>query len=446
MGERRRSVDELTRRALLARAGLAAGAVAPWFFARTESAGADSGLAHKSGKPQLVEAAPDLRDWGSVRAQFALDRDRVHLASFLLAAHPRPVREAIERHRRRLDANPVDYLHANEGRFTREAREAAGRFLAVPPEEIALTDSTTMGLGLLYTRLALRARDEVLTTAHDFYATHESLRLSGARVRRVRLYDDPRRASVDQIVTRLRRAVSARTRVVALTWVHSSTGVQLPVRAIADALPERVLLCVDGVHGLGADASTARDLRCDAFVSGCHKWLYGPRGTGVLWAGERVRELMRPVIPSFDGASYGAWLSGSAPSGIADGARLTPGGFHSFEHRWALAEAFAFHEALGRARVQARIRTLVNRLQAGLSDIRAVRLRTPGSAALSAGLVCFEVAGRDPADVVAQLAARRIVASVTPYARRYVRLGPGIVNSRADVDAAVRAMQSISSS
>ena len=446
MGERRRSVDELTRRALLARAGLAAGAVAPWFFARPESAGADSGLAHKSGKPQLVEAAPDLRDWGSVRAQFALDRDRVHLASFLLAAHPRPVREAIERHRRRLDANPVDYLHANEGRFTREAREAAGRFLAVPPEEIALTDSTTMGLGLLYTRLALRARDEVLTTAHDFYATHESLRLSGARVRRVRLYDDPRRASVDQVVTRLRRAVSARTRVVALTWVHSSTGVQLPVRAIADALPERVLLCVDGVHGLGADASTARDLRCDAFVSGCHKWLYGPRGTGVLWAGERVRELMRPVIPSFDGASYGAWLSGSAPSGIADGARLTPGGFHSFEHRWALAEAFAFHEALGRARVQARIRMLVNRFQAGLSDIRAVRLRTPGSAALSAGLVCFEVAGRDPADVVAQLAARRIVASVTPYARRYVRLGPGIVNSRADVDAAVRAMQSISSS
>jgi selenocysteine lyase/cysteine desulfurase len=417
-------VAEFTRRDLLARAGLAAGAVA-------------------LGKAELVEAAPDLRDWRSVRAQFALDPARIHLASFLLAAHPRAVREAIEGHRRRLDANPVDYLHANEGRLIRETREAAGRFLAVPPDEIALTDSTTMGLGLLYTRLVLRSRDEVLTTEHDFYATHESLRLSGARVRRVRLYDDPRRASVDEIVTRLRRAVSARTRVVALTWVHSSTGVQLPVRAIAEALPQRVLLCVDGVHGLGADASTARDLRCDAFASGCHKWLYGPRGTGVLWAGERVRELMRPVIPSFDGASYGAWLAGSAPSGIADGARLTPGGFHSFEHRWALAEAFAFHEALGRARVQARIRTLVNRLQAGLADVRGVRLRTPASAALSAGLVCFEVAGRDPADVVAELAERRIVASVTPYARRYVRLGPGIVNSTADVDAAVRTIRSL---
>ena len=418
-------MSPLTRRSLLARAGLATGAVA-------------------LGKVERVEAAPDLTDWGAVRAQFALSPNRIHLTSFLLAAHPRPVRAAIERHRRGLDANPVDYLHANDGRLTAGARAAAGRFLGVPAAEIALTDSTTMGLGLLYTRLALRPQDEVLTTEHDFYATHEALRLSGARVRRVSLYDDPRRASVDEIVTRLRRAVTGRTRVVALTWVHSSTGVKLPLRQIADALPDRVLLCVDGVHGLGAEAETVSALRCDAFTSGCHKWLYGPRGTGVLWAGPRVRELARPTIPSFeDGESYGAWLSGGAPGGVPDGARLTPGGFHSFEHRWALTEAFEFHEAIGRARVETRIRTLVSRLQAGLADVRGVTLRTPSARALSAGLVCFDVEGRDAGDVVGRLAARGIVASVTPYARRHVRLGPGIVNTVADVDAAVRAVAAL---
>jgi selenocysteine lyase/cysteine desulfurase len=153
---------------------------------------------------------------------------------------------------------------------------------------------------------------------------------------------------------------------------------------------------------------------------------------------------MRPAIPSFDdGESYGAWLAGRAPNGIPDGARLTPGGFHSFEHRWALAEAFVFHEQIGRVRVEARIRTLVSRLQSGLGDVRGVRLHTPAAASLSAGLVCFDVEGRDPADVVARLAARRIVASVTPYARRHVRLGPGIVNTVADVDAAVRAVATL---
>ena len=413
-------MTDLTRRAVLARAGLATGAFA-------------------LGTERRADAASDLAEWPAVRAQFALAPGLVHMTSFLLASHPRPVREAIDRHRRRLDANPVDYLHANEGRLTGEARSAAARFLGVSDSEVALTDSTTMGLGLLYTRLALRPQEEVLTTEHDYYATHEALRLSGARVRRVRLYDDSRKATVDEIVTRLRRAVTARTRVVALTWVHSSTGVELPLREIARALPERVLVCVDGVHGFAAEAMSVRALGCDAFVSGCHKWLYGPRGTGVLWAGPKIRALLRPAIPSFDDAeSYGAWLSGGAPTGRPDGERLTPGGFHTFEHRWALTEAIRFHEAIGRVRVEARIRTLVSRLQAGLADVPGVVLRTPAARSVSAGLVCFDVEGRDPADVVARLATRGIVASVTPYSRRHVRLGPGIVNTPGEVDKTVR--------
>jgi selenocysteine lyase/cysteine desulfurase len=128
---------------------------------------------------------------------------------------------------------------------------------------------------------------------------------------------------------------------------------------------------------------------------------------------------------------------------MPDGPTLTPGGFHAFEHRWALPEAFAFHEAVGRERVEARIRGLASRLKAQLAELRGVRLRTPESPGLSAGLVCFEVASRDPGDVVTRLAARRIVASVTPYATRYVRLGPGIVNTPEHVDAAVRAIRAL---
>ena len=416
---------ELSRREVLARAGLAAGALA------------------LGARPEAAEAAPDLRDWGSVRSQFALDPSRIHLTSFLLATHPRAVRDAIAAHRARLDANPVEYLHGPGDGLSAAARDAAARFLGAPSSEVALTDSTTMGLGLLYTRLALGPDDEVVTTEHDFYATHESLRLSGVRVRRIRLYDDARRASEDEIVTRIRQAVTSRTRIVALTWVHSSNGVRLPVRVIARSLPERVLVCVDGVHGFGARAETVRDLGCDAFVSGCHKWLYGPRGTGVLWANQRARELMRPTIPSFDGSSYGLWVAGGTPSGTPDGPTLTPGGFKTYEHRWALPEAFALHQGIGRERVEARIRGLASRLKAQLSEVRGVRLRTPQSPGLSAGLVCFEVEGREPSEVVARLASRRIVASVTPYAQRYVRFGPGIVNTPEHVDAAAKAIAAI---
>jgi len=123
---------------------------------------------------------------------------------------------------------------------------------------------------------------------------------------------------------------------------------------------------------------------------------------------------------------------------------MTPGGFHSFEHRWALAEAFTFARRIGRGRIAARTHVLAERLKAGLADVKGVRLITPQSSSLSAGIVCFEVDGREPFDFVDRLYARaRIVASVTPYSARYVRFGPSVLNTPSEVDRAVRAVASL---
>ena len=73
-----------------------------------------------------------------------------------------------------------------------------------------------------------------------------------------------------------------------------------------------------------------------------------------------------------------------------------------------------------------------------------IRLVTPHAPALSAGLVCFSAGNRDPGDIVARMYDRaRIVASVTPYAARYVRLGPSILNSPEDVDLALRTIRGL---
>ena len=144
--------------------------------------------------------------------------------------------------------------------------EAAGRYLRTSPDEIALTDSTTMGLGMIYRGLRLNPGDEIVTTQHDFYATHVSLRAaatrSGAAIRFVRLYDDPATATRGRIVDSIARALTPRTRCLAVTWVHSSTGVKLPLDEIAVVVRaanrdrperERVLLCADGVHAFGVE-------------------------------------------------------------------------------------------------------------------------------------------------------------------------------------------------
>jgi selenocysteine lyase/cysteine desulfurase len=169
----------------------------------------------------------------------------------------------------------------------------------------------------------------------------------------------------------------------------------------------------------------------------------------VIWGRPDAWSSVTPTIPTFDGRAFRPWLEGVAPppTGVPDLPRavaMTPGGFHSFEHRWALADAFEFRRRIGRARAAARTHSLAERLKAGLAELKRVHLVTPQSSALSAGLVCFEVDGVSPFDAVDRLWARsRIVASVTPYSTPYVRLGPTILNTAAEVDRVVRAVSAL---
>ena len=364
------------------------------------------------------------------------------------------MRSAIARYRAALDADPFSY--ESEHSFGREqkAAAAAAAYLGTGPDLIALTDSTTMGLALVYRSFALQPGDEVLTTEHDHYSTHESLRLraeaDGVTVRKVRLYPPraPQLATVGGIVDALRGAIAPSTRLMAVTWVHSSSGVKLPVRAIADMVraanasrppDRRIALVVDGVHALGAEAFQVERLGCDVFVAGCHKWLWGPRGTGLIWASPAAWGRIRPVIPSFDPRAYAGWIVGSRQD-APPGREMTPGGFHSFEHRWALPAAFAFHRAIGPERIERRTLALSRRLREGIAEVRGLELRSPGGA-LASGVVCLEVPGKTPSEVVGALRSRfRIVASATPYAVQLVRIGTSCLNTPAEVDGLIRAL------
>ena len=149
-----------------------------------------------------------------------------------------------------------------------------------------------------------------------------------------------------------------------------------------------------------------------------------------MWGREAAWPAVAPTIPAF---------SGGSPARA-----FTPGGFHSFEHRWALADAFRFHGRIGKARVAARIHALNSRLKQGLAAMPHVTLLTPRAEALSAGIVVFSVDRLSPGAVIASLARRRIVATVTPYSPSHARLAPGLLNTPGEVDrvlAAIRALR-----
>lgn len=404
---------------------------------------------------KLISSGGD--EWDSVRNQFGLAADKIDLSAMFITSHPKPVREAIDRYRHALDQNPTSYLREQLNSHENEVLNAVAEYLGAEPAEIALTDSTTMGLGLVYNGLKLSSGQQILTTVHDYYATHESLRLaaerSGAQIREIQLYQQEETVSVDEIVGNLRNALVPETRVLALTWVHSSTGLKLPLKQITQVVAEananrdeqqKILTCIDGVHGFGVEDLTINDTGCDFFMAGCHKWLFGPRGTGIVWGNKRAWDATNPIIPTFmDDEVRNAWMRDDEPPDRTTAKQMTPGGFKAFEHQWAMADAFKFHLDIGKAKITARTHELSRQCKEGLAAMSHVKLYTPRDQNLSAGIVCFDVERMSARDVVGRLRQRGIIATTTPYARSHARVSPSIRNSPAEIETTLKEIRAL---
>lgn len=402
-------------------------------------------------------------DWTAVRQLFPLAPDWTHLSSFLFVSHPKPVADAIDHFRRKLDSDSFWIEQAafseTEGRPYQAVKRALADYIGGNPAEIALTANTTTSLAMAYQGLRIRADQEIVTTEHDHYSHHESIRLAAARsgcgVRYISMFDAPAAARSEQIVERVARAITPKTRAVGVTWVQSSTGIKTPIAGIAEAVAranrgrapaDRCLLVVDGVHGFAnQDVDVAR-LGADFFATGTHKWLFAPRGTGFLWGRADAWPELRATIPSFDPDTvemlFGVWEDRRAMPPTQAGF-VSPGGFMAYEHIFAISAAVELHRTIGRPALAARIAELNGAFRDGAAAIPGVTLHTPRDPSLSAGISCFEVRGLTPGQVVGRLAEKKIRTTTSPYRVTYARVCGGVMNQPDEIDLVLREIRTL---
>jgi selenocysteine lyase/cysteine desulfurase len=306
---------------------------------------------------------------------------------------------------------------------------------------------------MAYHGLRIRPDQEILTTDHDHYSQHESIRFAAARsgcgVRYVRLYEKPASANSAEMVDRIAKAISPKTRAVGLTWVHSSTGVKIPIAAIAEAVKransgrpngDRCLFIVDGVHGFANQDVDVAKLGCDFFASATHKWLSGPRGTGFLWGAKEVWPELRPTIPTFDPDAPQPWSAWEDRTSLpaTQASFVSPGGFMAFEHLLAIPAAVELQKKIGRDQISSRIRELNGAFREGARMIPGLTLHTPSDPELSAGISCFELNGVSPDEIDQRLAAKKIRTNASPYKVSYARVAAGIMNFPDEVDSVLK--------
>jgi selenocysteine lyase/cysteine desulfurase len=391
--------------------------------------------------PQALAAnpAPAANDpWTGFKQLFTQDPNYLHFSNFLVTSHPKPVRDAIDRYRQQIDHNPglaMDWGLEETWKREGQVREWAGRYLNATPPQIALTGSTSEGLAMIYGGIKLRPDQEILTTEHEHYATQNVLDFriarQGTQVRRIRLFEQASQVSSDEVLGNIKRNIRPNTRVLGMTWVQSGSGVKLPIGEIGKLVEDlnrnrddkdRILYVVDGVHGFGVEDFSFPDMHCDFFIAGTHKWMFGPRGTGIVCARSEELKDVTPTVPTF-----------SEDTNFAT--TMSPGGYHSFEHRWALNEAFKLHLQLGKADVQARIHGLNDYLKQRLQEHPQIELVTPSSTALSAGFTFFRVREQNSDKIAAYLMQNRVVSdAVYRDAGPVIRMAPGLLNTEAEID------------
>lgn len=293
------------------------------------------------------------------------------------------------------------------GEVRARVRERLGTLLGVPAERLALTGSTTEGCNLVITGMRLQPEDEVVTTDAEHPGLEQPLQASGARLRVVPVLGRP----ASEVVQALAAAVTARTRLVALSHVLWLNGQVLPVADIRRATG--VPLLVDGAQSVGAIPVEAA--AADFYTVSGQKWLCGPQLTGALYVADPER--LRPQI-----ASYMA-IHGEA----ADRLELS---FHDPAAVAGLLAAVEEHPDWGFSRAaEMRERCRSSLLESGL-EVHT----PPGSGTL---LACS--ARGEPEAVVARCLERGVIVRSLPNG--WVRVSCGWWTSDDDVSRLVAALE-----
>jgi selenocysteine lyase/cysteine desulfurase len=379
-------------------------------------------------------ADPDEQFWKEVRAHFLMPPDLAFINAANICPTSLPVVEALEKNTRYLDANPSSASRAKLTEGREESRRLVARSLRVTPEEIVITRNTSEANNFVSSGLQLSAGDEVLVFGDNhpsnITAWKEKAKRFGFAVVEVPVVNP--HPGTDFYVDAFSKAITPRTRVLAVTHVTNVMGDMLPVRELCRVARDRgILSLVDGAQSFGVLDVDLSVMRPDFYSGSAHKWPCGPKETGVLFVNKEVHDRISPSVVSL------------YPGAVGISKKMEGFGQRDEAALATLGVAVKWQDEIGRAAIERRVRQLAERLTSELAKIDGVSLRTNPDPARSAAIIVFKPGTLDAHKVVSTLYEKeRVVCAFTGgNDRPGVRLSPHFYNTMDEIDRSIAAVK-----
>jgi selenocysteine lyase/cysteine desulfurase len=229
------------------------------------------------------------------------------------------------------------------------------------------------------------------------------------------------------------RALTKRTRLVALASANNASGYRIDVETIGKMCAERgILFSVDGIQTVGAFSIPLRNV--DFLSAGAQKWMLGPSGAGILFVKKSRQELLRPMM-------VGGWNVAS-PNFVAQreiryengGRKFEPGGYNNIPIA-GMQGAIALLSDVGLSKISERILSLVATLKSKL-DPADFEFLSPDGSSDHASFLTFRPCRVASEKFIDALAKNDIVVSlrIDRANRGWIRVSPHFYNTFAEME------------
>tara|TARA_B100001750_G_scaffold238414_1_gene244888 strand:+ start:130 stop:1398 length:1269 start_codon:yes stop_codon:yes gene_type:complete len=371
--------------------------------------------------------------WRTVRAQFPYQGKNLYTNNGTIGIQPHMVLQSQIATLKQAEIQEEGFSGVGYPNSA-EAHKKLAALINADTSEIAITRNSTESMNTIALGLDLKPEDEILTTTHEHYGGWSCWQnrhaLLGNQIRKLDLYDPPEEE--DEIVGLFEKAIRPETRVLSFCHVTCTTAWRLPVRKICAMARQRgIITVIDGAQSVGMIAVDVKDLACDFYVSSTHKWLFTPKGTGLLYVDANAQQKI----------SLGYHTTEEPLSAR----RFENNASQSSAPLVGFAVAVDFHNAIGTALIEDRGSSMAEWLKNRLSDIPGVRVWTPNDRTLSASMVSFSIAGMTSSDVGTPLRERYHIESRGLHEGGYhgARISCAMHNNYDEMEKVVRAVTEI---